>query len=121
GKLEFPAESARASGPDIAKFIMRQLRSTPPELTRWTAVLMSSATARLREDLGIPPVGLIKRAPQQINDSAPGAAPVFDVNEAAQTYWLNKSNIQSPGDEGIDFIGRPFTTEWLATILPKVT
>lgn len=113
--LEFPPESARASGPQLAQYIRKQVAKSPSELTNWTVVLLSSQSAAQQRRIAGIEAGLIQRSPEKLSKD-----PVrFNHDPGARTYALNKANIQSPGDEGLDFVGQPFTQEWYESICDK--
>jgi hypothetical protein len=113
--LEFPPESARASGPQLAQYIRKQAAKAPSELTNWTVVLLSTqSVAQARRIAGME-VGLIQRSPEKLSKDPDR----FNHDPGAKTYALNKANLQSPGDEGLDFVGKPFTQEWYASICDK--
>lgn len=113
--LEFPPESARASGPQLAQYIRKQVAKSPSELTNWTVVLLSSQSAAQERQIAGMRVGLIQRSPEKLSKDPDR----YSHDPAAKTYALNKANIQSPGDEGLDFVGQPFTQEWYESICDK--
>lgn len=113
--LEFPPESARASGPQLAQYIRKQAAKTPSELTDWTVVLLSSrSAAEVRRVAGLE-IGLMQRTPEKLSKDPD----IFNHDPVAKTYALNKANVQSPGDEGLDFVGRTFTQAWYELICTK--
>jgi len=114
--LEFPPESARASGPQLAQYIRKQAAKLPSELTNWTVVLLSSqsAAAQQRQIAGTP-VGLIQRSPEKLSKDPDR----FNHDPSSRTYALNKANVQSPGDEGLDFVGQAFNRAWYDSICDK--
>jgi hypothetical protein len=86
-KLQYPPESSRASGSQLATFIRKQIRKSAPELNRWTVVLISSTIAEKRHVIADYEVGLVDRTPD---------------NPHSDSYILKKSNILNPEDESID-------------------
>jgi hypothetical protein len=108
--LQFPPQSARASGKQLADFIRQQAAKDGSELSDWTVVFVSIAEDSIhREKVQIKTVagfdvGLARRAAeQQTNDS----------------FGVRKANILSPADEGWDFRGQRFDTVWLDAISAK--
>ena len=90
-KMDFPAESARASGRQLATFIRKQQERG--ELTAWTVVLLSNSQApegKHRRNFANQRIGLVQRSPE---------------SQTATSYALRKSNILSPLDESIDLAG----------------
>ena len=105
--LQYPPESARASGPQLAAFIRQQAGKEPKELTQWTVALVSNsqAAAERRTVAGQPGIGLIERTPESQTGSA---------------WTLNKSNILSPVDEARDFPdGQKFDLDWFVAVADK--
>lgn len=106
-RLQYPPESARASGPQLAAFIRQQATKEPKELIQWTVALVSNtqAAAQRREVAGQPGIGLIERTPES----------------QTQTAWtLIKSNILSPTDEARDFVdGQKFDLDWFVAVEDK--
>jgi Z1 domain len=102
--LQFPGESARASGAQLAAFIQKQ--STQGELTQWTVVLVSNtqATEDTRRDLAGQRVGLPKRTPE---------------SQTTYSWALRKANILSPTDESLDLEDIEFTSALLAELSAK--
>ena len=86
-KTEFPPESTRASGRQLAAFIRKQ--RDQGELSVWTVVLLSSskATERQRRGFAGQRIGFVTRNP---------------ASQSPGSYTLRKSNILSPQDESID-------------------
>lgn len=115
GSLEFPPESARASGPQLAQYIRKQAVKPPSELTNWTVALLSSQSAARQRRIADVNVGLIQRSPEKLSKDPDR----FNHDPAAKSYALNKANLQSPGDEGLDFIERAFDEEWFESICAK--
>jgi hypothetical protein len=104
--LDYPPESARAGGRQLATFIRQQSVKTPPELTSWTVVLVSVANAvgASRRTLGGNEIGLVSRTPE---------------SQSAASFGLRKANILNPKDEGLDFNGVTFNQAWLDAIADK--
>ncbi len=103
--LRYPPASARASGEQLARFIIAQVGKRSSELSNWTVALVSSRSATARPyRLGSLEIGLIERSPESQSDTA---------------YSLKKANILSPGDEALDFGDRLFDREWLQSIREK--
>lgn len=113
--LEFPPESARASGPQLAQYIRKQAAKAPAELTSWTVVMLSSQSADQRREVAGAAVGLIQRTPEKLSKDPDR----FNHDPSLKTYALNKANVQSPGDEGLDFVGQPFTQAWYESVYDK--
>jgi hypothetical protein len=104
--LQFPAESARASGRQLAAFIRQQALKTPAELTTWTVALVSvtQAPAAERRHFAGREIGLVERNP---------------ANQDMTSFALKKANILNPKDEALDFAGVTFDAAWLAGIADK--
>jgi hypothetical protein len=103
--LAFPPESARASGPQLAQFIRKQVSKGEPELTEWTVALLSSSKSdAVSETIAGLEVGLVQRASDELSwDLPPGS------------FAVKKANIQSPGNEALDFAEK-LNAEWLSEI-----
>lgn len=106
GRLKYPLESSRASGPQLATFIEKQ--QSISELTDWTVVLVSNTQAPegLRKEVAGHQIGLIHRSPE---------------SQTAEDWTLTKSNILSPEDESIDLRSIPMTAEIAAELAFKRT
>lgn len=111
--LQFPPASARASGEQLAAFILKQTSKIPPELTSWTVALVSNARApidQLRKMAG-QEIGLIVRNPE---------------GQDEKSIALKKANILNPEDEGWDFKvgvdgqGSVFDRSWFDSISEKL-
>jgi len=104
--LDYPAESARASGRQLAAFIRKQTTKPDVELTSWTVVLVSNSQADQpkRRDFAKLEIGLIERTPE---------------SQSATSYGLRKANILSPTDEATDFAGEVFDQAWFDEIATK--
>ena len=103
--LDFPPESARAGGRQLATFIRQQSEKTPPELTNWTVALISvSQRAPCRRTLGGCDIGLVERTPE---------------SQSPSSFGLRKANILNPEDEGLDFEGTTLDRVWLNEIIGK--
>jgi hypothetical protein len=106
--LQYPPESARASGPQLAAFIRTQAAKEPKELTRWTVALISSSQAgesERRTVAGQTGIGLIQRTPE---------------SQTSGAWTLIKSNILNPENESLDFEGEKFSREWFEAIEEKL-
>ncbi len=89
--LQYPPESARASGPQLAALIRAQAGKEPKELTRWTVALISSSQAaesERREVAGQTGIGLIQRTPE---------------SQKASAWTLIEDNILNPENEARGF------------------
>ena len=86
-EVQFPPESARASGPQLAAFIRQQ--AARGELTRWTVALISNTQApeEARCEIAGHIVGLVRRTPE---------------GQTSHGFALRKANILSPMDESLD-------------------
>lgn len=107
GSLQYPPESARASGPQLAAFIRTQAGKQPAELTDWTVALVSNSQAPAsdrRTVAGQAEIGLITRTPE---------------SQSGASFTLIKANILSPRDEARDFADAKFTREWFKEIADK--
>jgi hypothetical protein len=105
--LQYPPESARASGPQLAAFIRKQTGKDPKELTLWTVALVSNtqAAAQRRTVAGHPGIGLIERTPE---------------SQTASAWTLIKSNVLNPADEARDFVdGQKFDLDWFVAVADK--
>lgn len=106
--LQYPPESARASGSQLAAFIRQQANKQPAELTRWTVALVSnsqSAGSERRNVAGQQGIGLIVRTPE---------------DQTGAAWTLIKSNILSPADEERDFVdGQKFDLDWFVAVADK--
>jgi hypothetical protein len=103
-KMEYPPESARANGEDLAHFVRAQ--QAQGELTNWTVVLISNTKvppADCRTFAGRP-VGLLVRNP---------------ASQTANDYALRNANIYSPADESIDLASLYLDTDMAAQLLNK--
>jgi hypothetical protein len=89
GALQFPPESARASGRQRAAFIRQQATKAGPELTSWTVALVSNSQAEpdKQRTLAGHDIGLVKRTPE---------------SQKPDSFALRKANILSPLDESLD-------------------
>ena len=107
GSLQYPPESARASGPQLAAFIRQQAGKQPAELTDWTVALVSNSQAPAsdrRTVAGQAGIGLITRTPE---------------SQSGTSFTLIKANILNPTDEARDFADAEFTREWFEEIADK--
>jgi hypothetical protein len=104
GALQFPPESARASGQQLAAFIRQQTTKTDPELTSWTVALVSVQDATTRRSIAGYEVGLAQRTPEQL---------------FATSYSLKKANILNPSDEAYDFSWVSFDQKWFDMVANK--
>ena len=102
--LQFPPESARASGRQLASFIRKQLAKSGPELTLWTVVLVSVKDAKATRTIAGCDIGLVWRTPER---------------QSADSYGLRKANILSPEHESADFDGNPFDQAWFEEVATK--
>ena len=104
--LQYPPESARASGPQLAAFIRKQVGKKPAELIEWTVALVSNSQATQRRTIaGIEDIGLIERNPESQTNAA---------------WTLIKSNILNPADEARDFVnGEKFDLDWFSAVADK--
>ncbi len=102
--LQYPPESAKASGQQLARFIRQQIAKADPELTTWTVALASVQDTDATYLFGDLKVGLAVRAHKQLFSTS---------------YTLKKANLLSPDHEAIDFKGQPFDQEWLDAIADK--
>jgi len=102
--LQFPPESARASGSRLGAFIRQQTTKPDPELTQWTVALVSVKDAPSRRKISDYDVGLVERTPEDI---------------FSNSYSLKKANILNPADEASDFEGQTFTQEWFDSVSEK--
>jgi len=101
-ELKYPPESARASGTELAQFIIKQAVKIPPELTSWTVALVGAGSTK--GEVGNNSIGLIERNPDTKDDD---------------TWAARNANILNPSDEALDFDGAPFTSDWLDSIRDK--
>lgn len=104
--LQFPPESARASGSQLARFIRKQASKPEPELSWWTVALVSNAQAEADKHRTIAgySIGLIERNPE---------------DQTPTSYSLKKANILNPADEASDFKRVPFDRQWFESIATK--
>lgn len=106
--LQYPPESARASGSQLAAFIRQQANKQPAELTQWTVALVSNsqvAESERRTVAGQQGIGLIVRTPE---------------DQTGAAWTLIKSNILSPADEERDFVdGQKFDLDWFVAVADK--
>jgi hypothetical protein len=103
--LQLPAQSARASGRQLAAFIRQQARKADPELTDWTVALISVKGADRIETIGgFENVGLVSRTAE---------------SQTSDSFGVRKANILSPADEGWDFAGLVFDRAWFDSIADK--
>jgi len=104
--LQYPPESARASGPQLAAFIRKQVGKQPAELIEWTVALVSNSQATQRRTIaGIEDIGLIERTPESQTNAG---------------WTLIKSNILNPADEARDFVdGERFDLDWFGAVADK--
>jgi hypothetical protein len=102
--LQFPPESARASGQQLGTFIRQQTAKPAPELTSWTVALVSVQDASVSRSVGGYEIGLAQRTPEQV---------------FASSYSLKKANILNPADESTDFAGVTFDQEWFDMVATK--
>ena len=87
--LQFPPESSKASGHQVAAYIRQQAGKSDAELDCWTVVLVSNSqanSANQRDTFG-PRIGLVKRTPE---------------SQRAESFALRNANILSPLDESLD-------------------
>ena len=103
-KLKFPAESARASGSQLASFIEKQ--KGQGELTEWTVVLVSNTQAAedARRKIAGHRIGLARRTPE---------------SQMPASWALRKANILDPDDESLDLAGTKLTAELVAELVAK--
>jgi hypothetical protein len=103
-KVKFPAESARASGAQLASFIEKQ--KAQGELTEWTVVLVSNTQAAedARRPIGRQRIGLARRTPE---------------SQSGGSWALRKANILDPDDESLDLAGTKLTAELAAELAAK--
>jgi hypothetical protein len=104
-KLEFPPESSRAMGDELARFIRAQVAERQ-ELTTWTVALISNsrAPAEERRIFAGQPVGLSVRRP---------------ASQRSADYALRNANILSPSDESLDLTGINLTLEVANKLIEK--
>jgi len=102
--LQFPPESARASGQQLANFIRQQVNKAAPELNNWTIALASVQDATSCSEIGGLEIGLAVRAHEQ---------------QFPTSYTLRKANLLSPDHEALDFKGQTFDQEWFDAISDK--
>jgi len=104
--LQFPAGAARASGGQLAGYIRKQAEKSPAELTHWTVALLSNSQAPgdRRQPVAGFEIGLIERTPE---------------SQTSTSFELKKSNILSPKDEGLDFVGVLFDRAWFDAVAGK--
>jgi hypothetical protein len=102
--LQFPAESARASGMQLAAFIRQQATKDYAELTSWTVALVSVQDAKQTRSIAGNNVGLAYRAYEQMFPTS---------------YSLKKSRIVNPADEAHDFQEVPFDQDWFDEVRDK--
>jgi hypothetical protein len=103
-KLQFPAESARASGRQLADFIRKQC--TQGELIEWSVVLVGLKKATAAWELprtGVT-VGLTGRTPE---------------DSTSKTFTLKKANIIDPGHQSLDLLDTDLTPEWIGGLRSK--
>lgn len=103
-RMDYPPESARATGDELARFILAQ--SYQGELNNWTVVLVSNSQTpeTQRRLFAGQSVGLIVRRP---------------ANQKAADYGLRKANILSPSDESIDMSFIVLDADLAAQLLTK--
>jgi hypothetical protein len=104
--LQYPPESARASGTQLGRFIRKQASKPEPELSWWTVALVSNAEADADKGRTLAgySIGLIERNPE---------------DQTPTSYSLKKANILSPADESLDFEKVPFDQQWFESIATK--
>lgn len=102
--LQFPPESARASGPQLANFIRQQVSKPAPELNAWTVVLASVQDATPYYTIGGLDVGLAVRKHHHLFPTS---------------YTLWKANLLSPDHEALDFKGQAFDQDWFDAVCEK--
>lgn len=104
--LQYPPESARASGSQLARFIREQASQPDPELSWWTVALVSNAQAEAdkRRTVAGYSIGMIERNPEA---------------QTPTSYALKKANILNPADEASDFEDVPFDQQWFDSITSK--
>lgn len=105
-KMEYPAQSVRASGKQLATFIRKQ--EEQGELLDWTVVLLSNSQApeHQQRDFANQRIGLVKRTPE---------------GQTENSYALRKANILSPLDESIDLAGMRLDDTLTAQLANKPT
>lgn len=103
-KMKFPAESARASGAQLASFIEKQ--KAQGELAEWTVVMLSNRQAEETERRNVAGhgIGLIRRTPE---------------SQTAMSWALLNANILSPENESLDLKGIILTAELAAELAQK--
>ena len=103
-KLKFPAESARASGAQLASFIEKQ--KAQGELVEWTVALVSNTQAeeKARRTIAGHRIGLARRTPE---------------SQRAESWALRKANILDPDDESLDLGGTKLTAELASELAAK--
>jgi hypothetical protein len=100
--LLYPAESARASGREVAEYIRKQNEMGSGELTQWSVVLLSKKTGDTFEVGG----NRVRRLERTVRDG--------DVS-----LDVTKANLLNPEDEASDLVGQRFDASWLASIADK--
>lgn len=103
-QLQFPPESARASGRQLAEFIRKQFAQN--ELLEWTVILIGVQNAQATWTLPQTnvTVGLTARTPE---------------NPEAEVFTLKKANIIDPGHQSLDLDGKTFDEHWIEELQSK--
>ncbi len=106
GAMQFPAESARASGKQLAAFIRKQ--TSQNELTNWTVGLMGVANSTF-----------VWKAPQSgLSIGRVGRTPDTD-RPVSDIFVLKKANIIDPADQSLDFQNVLFSADWATNLKDK--
>lgn len=103
-KMEYPPESARATGDELARFIRAQ--SAQGELITWTVVLVSSSRVPMaqRRVFAGQMVGLTTRSP---------------ASQKTADYALGNANIVSPSDQSLDLSAMNLDAKLAAQLVAK--
>ena len=103
-QLQFPPESARASGRQLAEFIRKQCGQN--ELLEWTVIVIGvqNAEATWTFPATNVTVGLTARTPE---------------NPEAEVFTLKKANIIDPGHQSLDLDGQILDARWIEGLQAK--